>query len=677
MSKSVTGGISVRTLWFGIQWLGRKLFFLATLIVAAVAVLLLPYLVVTEGRLVGNWYIIEGFHTDIRQYWSAVGSHLLHLIRGQLLPPLESLPFRSTLRSVPLELGNAIPVTLKLNGTAFAVSLVLGLLVGALLSGLAPRWLRAPLWGATSILYSLPDLLIASFLNLAFLLVALVRGGVGPLHGSDSWQHFWAPVVALTLIVLPYIARVTATAIDEISGQQYIRTAVARGVHPTKILLKHIGKNVLVRVSTILPVVVSLLFSGGAVVEYMSEVRGVGRALIIHAGPQAGDRYAGVAFLIPMLVVFTLVLALSELIQRWLDPRMATASGGVEAAPSPFRLALPSLQGLRQGGVAFGRWLISLPGAVLGALVRLPGQLRKAMRDRMLLLGALLVLALVVVAVVAPWIAPFDPTLKAPVVQRPGGVILVPPFAPGGEHLLGTDDLGRDLFSRLLFGTRYALIFAMLAVPARFLLAVPFGLLAAFRGGIWAKLIRWLSIFFTAIPQVLLPLALIPAVNLIYMERPGMALFWGVVFVALPGAPRLAGSVQQQAAEVLALPMVEGAYAVGAGTARTLFRYILPQMFPQLATMLTLEIPAILTTTALLGYFRANPGGAIYDTQTYTPVAPLLPEWGSLMDSPMMLLLAGRWWLWAPFLALCLAVLAFNLLGEGLRRALASRTGWK
>ncbi|HLO02455.1 MAG TPA: ABC transporter permease subunit, partial [Symbiobacteriaceae bacterium] len=641
--------------------------------------LLLPALVVTEGRLRGNWYIIEGFHTDLRHYWSVVSYHLLHLAKGQLIPSLASLPPRSTLKFIPAELATALPITLKLNGTAFVVSLVLGLLLGALLSALSPRWLRAPLWGVTSLLYSLPDLLIASMLNLAFLLVALLRGGVGPLRGSDSWQHFWAPTVALTLIVLPYIARVTATAIDEISGQQYIRTAVARGLHPVWILLKHIGKNVLVRVSTILPVVVSLLFSGGAVVEYMSEVHGVGRALIINAGPQAGDRYAGVAFLIPMLVVFTIVLALSELVQRLLDPRIAASRGGSEAGPAAgrIRIELPSVEGLIRGAANVGAWLRSVPGALLAGVVALPGRLRKAMRDRMLLAGSLLVLGLVVVAVLAPWIAPFDPALKAQAIQLPGGVILVPPFTPGGQHWLGTDDLGRDVFSQILFGTRYALVFAMLAVPARFLLAVPFGLLAAFRGGTWAKIIRWTSIFFTAVPQVLLPLALIPAVNLIFMDRPGTALFWGVVLVALPGAPRLAGSVQQQAAEVLALPMVEGAYAVGAGTGRTLFRYILPQIFPQLATMLTLEIPAILTTTALLGYFRANPGGAIYDTQTYLPIAPKLPEWGSLMESPMMLLLAGRWWLWAPFIALCVAVLAFNLVGEGMRRALASRTGWK
>lgn len=656
----------MRRPWSGIVWLLRKFIFLATLLTLALVILLLPAAVSTAGNRI---------RIDLARYWDLITFHLEHLVRGQLLPP--GLTFRDPLFTVQRDLAAALPLTLRLDGTAFLISLLLGVAVGVLLTTLAPRWVRAPLWGATTMLYSLPDLLIGSFLNMVLLLIALARNGAGITWGSDAWQSFWAPVLALTLVVLPYIARVTALAIEETLGQLYVRAAVARGVHPARILVKHIGKNVLLRLITVLPVIVSLLYSSGAVVEYMSDVRGVGLMLIKNAGARVTERYASVVYLIPMLVLFAAALALSELVQRLLDPRLASARGGAEAAARPVRLALLTLAESVSGLAAVGRWLLSLPAALWAGLMRLPGGLRRAMRDPVLLAGTLLVLGLVVVAVGAPWLAPYDPAKEVLIVFGPNGEMTGPPFLPGREHWLGTDAMGRDTLSQILFGTRYALAFALVAVPVRFLMAVPLGLVAAFRGRVWDGLIDWLSTFFTAIPLVLLPLVLIPAVNLVYRGLAGPSFAWAVFLIALPGAPRLARAVRQQAAEVLAQPFVEGAYAVGAGTARTLFRYVLPQMLPQLATTLTLEVPAVLTLTTLLGFFRAYPGGAIYDTSGFRIVAPLVPEWGSIMESPLLLLLAGRWWLWAPFVALCVAVLAFNLLGEGLRRVWASQTGWK
>lgn len=645
----------MQTLWSMLRWGGRQLRFVATLITAAIAVLLLPSLV--SGA-------------TLRQYGLEVGYHLLHLVQGQLIPPIDQVTYGSPLHTIPAQVAAALPITFKLLGTAFVLSMLLGLPLGAALSLLAPRWLRRPLWGAATLLYSLPDLVIGSVVQLALVIVAILRGGVGPLRWDDGWHHFWAPALALTLVVLPYIARVTATGIDEISGQQFIRAAVARGIHPLWILLKHVGKNVLIRICTILPVLVSLLGSSVAVLEYIMDIPGLGRGLIINASLIVDDRFAGVLFLLPLLLLFALVTGLSEVLQRWLDPRTGSESAvavterGVKS-PAPLRFR------------AVGAWLRSLPAALRTALTTLWPGLRKGLRDPVLLIGSVLVLGLIALAVMAPWLAPHDPAQQTNVLLGPGELIRVAPFAPSKEYPLGSDSLGRDLLSRILFGTRYALLFTLLAVPARFLLAIPLGLVAAFRGGRWERLTYWLSAFFAAMPQVLLPLALLPQINLTYMNQAGRPLLFAILLIALPGAPRLAASVRSQAVEVLAQPFVEGGYAVGAGPARLLFRYILPQMLPQLATMLALEVPPVLTLTAVLGYFGAYPGGALYASQLSRPLGPLLPEWGSMMESPLMLLLAGYWWIWAPVVAIFVAVLSFNLLGEGLRRVLGSRTGWK
>lgn len=665
----------MRTIWTGAQWVGRKLIFTASLVVGTLMLLLLPSMVVMKGRMENGRIIREGFAINPGRYWEVLIAHLRQLAKGQLGAPGTNSQIPDWLPPMVDPLSAALPITLRLDGLAFLFSLVLGLGLGALLSVAAPRWLRAPLWGATSVLYSLPDLVIASFMQLAFLFVAMLRG-TGPTRGSEAWQDLWAPVIALTLILTPYIARVTATAIDEISGQHFIRAAVARGTHPARILLKHIGKNVLLRISSILPVVAGLLFSSGAVVEYMSELRGLGRSLIMTAGGGGFDPYDALIYAFPMLLLFMAVLALSELLQRLLDPRIAAAGSDMKGALIR-RPGRPSLQGLVNGLVGLGRWLMSIPRGLLGWLSRLPAGMKRALRSPGVMVGAILVAGLVAVAIFAPSLAPFDPAQRMPAATvMPDGRILVPPLKPGPEHLLGTDSVGRDLFSRLLFGTRYAILLAMLVAPVRFLLAVPFGLVAAYRGGLWSGALRWFSTLFTALPHFIIPLALIRPLNNVFEGQPGGALFWGVLLVALPGVPRLAGSVQRQAAEVLTLPMVEGAYAVGAGTTRTLFRYILPQLLPQLVTMLALEIPSILTTTALLGYFRAFVGGSVF-IEDPPEILPLLPEWGATMQNPVMLLLSGRWWDWAPYFALMVAVLAFNLLGEGVRKLVGIRTDWK
>jgi ABC-type dipeptide/oligopeptide/nickel transport system permease subunit len=667
---------------FMLTWIIRKVLFLATLVVATTMLLMLPDMLVREGVVSGGWYVTTGFHLEFRPYWQKVLFHLSHLLHGQLIPPGLSPGRVSPLQSLPSDLIAYLPVTLKLIGTAFLISMAAGMLLGLLLSVFAPTWLRVPLWGFTTAIHSVPDLLLATAMDLSVVLVTIARGGLGPTQGSEAWQKFWAPTLALAVLVLPYIARMTAAAIDEISVQEYIRAAVSRGLHPGAILVRHIGKNVLIQVWTAIPVVASLLVSGAAVVEYMMEVHGAGRALIL-AVRQGGDRYEGIAFLIPLLLLFTVALALSEMGQRLLDPRVA--GGEVAAADRPaaagaagawrlprvqWRRLLPALR-------AFGGNLAEAFGEALSAT---PDRLRragKALRDPVLLAGSLLVVGLVAVAILAPQLAPFDPQYRAAIYQDATGKLFVPPFLPDKLHLLGTDDLGRDLLSRVIYGTRYALLFAGLAVPTRFVLAVLFGLLAAFRGGIWEKLIAWLSTFFTAVPQVVLPLVLIPTANLFYLNDHGATLTWGVLLVALPGIPRMAASVRQQALEVMAQPFVEGARAVGAGTARTIFRHIFPQMLPQLATMFALEVPAVLTLTAVLGYFKANPGGVVVDTASFKPIAPVIPEWGSLMEIPLMVLLAGRWWMAAPFVALFVSVLAFNMLGEGLRRQWASQTGWR
>lgn len=147
----------------------------------------------------------------------------------------------------------------------------------------------------------------------------------------------------------------------------------------------------------------------------------------------------------------------------------------------------------------------------------------RALRDPVLLSGTLTVACLLAVAVLAPALAPFDPAGGNLAYIDDAGKIQAPPFPAGGKFILGTDLLGRDTFSRLLYATRFGLAFAALAVPARLVLAAILGMMAAWWGGFWDRLIRWLSMFLTAVPAILIPLVLIPVVNDLWRGRPGPA----------------------------------------------------------------------------------------------------------------------------------------------------------
>jgi peptide/nickel transport system permease protein len=669
----------VRAIIHSLLWLGRNVVFFVSLALGTLGLLLLA---------------------EPARWWEAVRFHLAHLVSGQVLPPIVTppdLPASQVFRQVRIQelywgevAQSWLPsllVTLKLLGAALVAALVVGVLAGWLMSRLAPRWVRKPAWSLTATVASLPDLLIAVALDIGLVLSARAAGLQWSAPDLVLYQKFLAPVLALTLLAAPYVARVTLSAIEDVSGQLYVRTAVSKGLHEMHVQILHIGKPVLLRVWTAVPVVASILISGTAIVEYMMEIHGIGRALVLHLGPAGTgmkDPYAGVLLLVPLLVLFTAVSALSEAGLRKLDPRLGAANAaGVER---PW--AGPGLRGerdrpARQSGT-LARFVRTLSGAARQAIRGIPAAARtatyslaaavRALRDPVLLAGVLLVGALVAVALLAPRLAPHDPGRVFLAFQDPFGKTWAPPFPPIANHPLGTDEMGRDIFTRLIYGTRNALLFAALAVPARFVLAVLLGLPTAWRGGFFSRLIDWLTVVFTAIPQVVLPMVLLRMVNQLYVGQPSAALGWGVICIALQGVPRLARSVRQQAQTVLAQPFLEGAIAAGAGPGRVLWRHVLPHMLPQLLSMLVAEIPLVLTLTATLAYYRVFPGGLA--SADGTGSMPALPDWGSMMQLPLILIMAGQWWMLAPFAALFVAVLAFTLLGEGLRRRWRQQAEW-
>ena len=270
---------------------------------------------------------------------------------------------------------------------------------------------------------------------------------------------------------------------------------------------------------------------------------------------------------------------------------------------------------------------------VLGALLR----------DPMGAFGLALVVLFVAMALFAPWIAPADP-IKLNVTQK---------FQPPSlDHLAGTDQLGRDLLSRIIFGARTALSIAVTSVGMAGLAGLILGMIAGF-GPRWLDAILVLVFdSLSSLPMIMFALAVITVVG------PGTGtLILVVVLVSVPAYARL---IRAQTLALVGADFIVAERAMGASGTRILLRHMLPNVVGPLVILLSMDIPVVIMLEAGLSYLNLG-------------VRPPTPSWGnilydgytSLRSAPYMVLIAG--------LPLVLSTLGFTFLGEGLRDALDPR----
>jgi peptide/nickel transport system permease protein len=270
---------------------------------------------------------------------------------------------------------------------------------------------------------------------------------------------------------------------------------------------------------------------------------------------------------------------------------------------------------------------------------------RRFRRDRTALLGALIVVALVVMALAAPWLAPHDPTQ----VFDNGLTLDGTPAPPGGMFPLGADTLGRDLLSRILYGARVSLTIGILANGMAVALGVTLGALGGFLSGWFGTLVMRLTDVMMAFPVLLLAIALVAVL------KPSLWIVIGVIaFVYWTPVARV---VHGQVLGLKEREFVEAARALGLGPLRTLRRHVLPHIVPVVIVYATLGIATNVLFEAALSYLGVG-------------VQPPTPSWGMMISEGQNYYRSAPWLVLFPGLAVMLTVLGFNLLGDGLRDAL-------
>jgi peptide/nickel transport system permease protein len=269
--------------------------------------------------------------------------------------------------------------------------------------------------------------------------------------------------------------------------------------------------------------------------------------------------------------------------------------------------------------------------------------LRKLMQRRAAVVGLLIVMVFIALALFAPWIAPHDPVATSWGAIRKG---------PSAAHWFGTDDIGRDVLSRVIWGTRASLLAGVVSVSISLLLGVPIGLAAGFVGGVTDGLISRVTDAFLACPFLILAIALAAFL--------GPSLTNAMIAIGVSATPIFVRLTRAQVINVKVEDYVEAARALGNPRWRIALRHVLPNVTAPLIVQATLAIAAAVIAEASLSFLGLGQ-------------QPPDPSWGSMLNTAKNYVDQAPWMAVWPGLAIFLLVLAFNLVGDGLRDALDPR----
>jgi peptide/nickel transport system permease protein len=257
--------------------------------------------------------------------------------------------------------------------------------------------------------------------------------------------------------------------------------------------------------------------------------------------------------------------------------------------------------------------------------------------DLRAVLAITVLLALVIIAIGAPWIAPYRPTA-----QDVNNMLAAP--SPG--HLLGTDDLGRDIFSRLIYGAPATVYASLLAVSVAVAIGLPVGLVAGFFGGWIDDIISRVIDTFLSFPAIVLAIAVTGAL--------GIGLTNGMIAVGLVMFPALARIVRARTLIVRQELYVDASRCFGAPVWHILWRHVLPNSLPPVIVQVTLLLAAALLAEASLSFLGLG-------------IQPPNPSWGAMLARAYQYMEIAPEQMYAPGLAILVVSLAFNALGESLR----------
>jgi peptide/nickel transport system permease protein len=281
----------------------------------------------------------------------------------------------------------------------------------------------------------------------------------------------------------------------------------------------------------------------------------------------------------------------------------------------------------------------AIPGldAVLTGVRRPPSFLRRATRNVGAMIGLGLLTLTALVAIFAPQISPYDHLA----INMPGKFT-----PPGPEHLFGTDEMGRDVLSRVVMGSRISFQVAIQVLVVAGSIGIVLGVIAGYRGGLLDEFVMRLADIFFAFPSFLLAMAIVSAL--------GPSIQNAILAIGISWWPRYARLLRGQVLTVKHMAYVDAARSIGAHDRRIMMRHVLPNCMAPIVVQFATDAGSAILSTSALSFVQLG-------------ARPPMPEWG-LMISQGRLFIATNWWIPTfPGLAIALAVAGFMFLGDGLR----------
>lgn len=270
---------------------------------------------------------------------------------------------------------------------------------------------------------------------------------------------------------------------------------------------------------------------------------------------------------------------------------------------------------------------------------------QRLVRNKMAMLGLFILLILILGAIFADVIADYDTKVVAQnIANRLQG--------PSAEHWFGTDEFGRDIFARMLHGSRVSLVVGLISVSVSLIIGGTLGAFAGFYGGKVDNVIMRIMDIFLAVPSILLAITIVAAL--------GTNLVNVMLAIGISGVPNFARIVRAAVMSVKDQEFVESSRAIGASSVTIIFREIIPNCLAPIIVQATLSVAGAILSTASLSFIGLG-------------VQPPDPEWGAMLSSGRNFLRDAMHLTLFPGLAIVITILALNLLGDGLRDALDPR----
>jgi len=298
-----------------------------------------------------------------------------------------------------------------------------------------------------------------------------------------------------------------------------------------------------------------------------------------------------------------------------------------------------------------------------------------------LILGGIIILVIIVVMLFPSFFTKVNPygiqQIKAWTEEGGKFKLEAAPFPPSKDAILGTDELGRDTLSFIIYGTKLTISLGLLVVLGRFLIALPIGMMAGFGSLISKAVINQFNVIFSAIPALLISLIVLKLDFFVNLDKQQSILAF-VVVLSFVGWSKLGLIIMERVQEILAKPFIKGEIAIGKSRLKIAIENVIPHLAAEIVVLFFMEIARALTLIMQLGIFGVFVGNLriIEDTEGGIILAKNIsfePEWASMLGTARNQIRSAPWNVFSPAVAFFISVLGFNLFGEGLRSYLQQR----